>query len=170
MHQSCRYLSLLSSPCMKRLGGGFAGSGPLLRDSDVQAVLGSNVLPVFRLLHAEVAAAAAVLARNIRLATGHIPVSLYCTALHVAESCMAFWGLDAHQPARNVVACTVCCAGGHAAVFVGYACNLRQRLQPRCLSQPMSTAASAPACTAVHATIISVAGCQASACVCFARR
>ncbi|DBB10182.1 TPA: hypothetical protein ACH3X3_001759 [Trebouxia sp. C0006] len=49
------------------------GSGPLLRDSDVQAVLGSNVLPVFRLLHAEVAAAAAVLARNIRLATGHTP-------------------------------------------------------------------------------------------------
>lgn len=48
-------------------------SGPLLRDSDVQAVLGSNVLPVFRLLHAEVAAAAAVLARNIRLATGHTP-------------------------------------------------------------------------------------------------
>ncbi len=63
----------------ERLAGGFAGSGPLLRDSDVQAVLGSNVLPVFRLLHAEVAAAAAVLARNIRLATGHIPVSLYCT-------------------------------------------------------------------------------------------
>lgn len=48
-------------------------SGPLLRDSDVQAVLGSNVLPVFRLLHAQVAAAAAVLAKNIRLATGHTP-------------------------------------------------------------------------------------------------
>ncbi len=69
-----------------------AGSGPLLRDSDVQAVLGSNVLPVFRLLHAEVAAAAAVLAKNIRLATGHTPVSLCCTMLHVAESCRATWG------------------------------------------------------------------------------
>lgn len=90
----------------------------MLRDSDVQAVLGSNVLPVFRLLHAEVAAAAAVLARNIRLATGHIPVSLCCTMLHLAESCMAFWGLDANSPAGNVVACTVCCAGGHAAVVV----------------------------------------------------
>ncbi|KAA6424276.1 MAG: hypothetical protein FRX49_05488 [Trebouxia sp. A1-2] len=48
-------------------------SGPLLQDSDVQALLGSNVLPVFRLLHAEVAAATAVLAKNIRLATGHHP-------------------------------------------------------------------------------------------------
>lgn len=92
MQQSCRYLNLLSSSCMKRLGGGFAGSGPLLRDSDVQTVLGSNVLPVFRLLHAEVAAAAAVLAKNIRLATGHTPVSLCCTMLHLAESCRAIWG------------------------------------------------------------------------------
>ena len=142
----------------------------MLRDSDVQAVLGSNVLPVFRLLHAEVAAAAAVLARNIRLATGHTPVSLYCTTLHLAESCMAFWGLDAHLPAGNVVACTVCCAGGYAAVVLGYVCKLRQHLQPRCLSQAMSIAASSPAFTAVHATIISVTGCQASACVCFARR
>ena len=129
-----------------------AGSGPLLRDSDVQVVLGSNVLPVFRLLHAEVAAAAAVLARNIRLATGHIPVSLYCTTLHLAESCMSFWGLDANPPAGNVVACTVCCAGGHAAVVVGYACTLRQHLQPGWLSQAMSIAESAPACTAVRAT------------------
>ena len=51
-----------------------AENGPLLRDSEVQAVLGSNVLPVFRLLHAQVAAAAAVLSHNIRTATGHIPV------------------------------------------------------------------------------------------------
>ena len=58
-----------------------AESGPLLRDSDVLAVLGSNVLPVFRLLHAQVAAAAAVLAKNIRMATGHTPVS---AALHAA--------------------------------------------------------------------------------------
>ena len=52
-----------------------ADDGPLLRDSQVQAVLGSNMLPVFRLLHAQVAAAAAVLAKNIRAATGHLPVS-----------------------------------------------------------------------------------------------
>ena len=52
-----------------------ADDGPLLTDSQVQAVLGSNMLPVFRLLHAQVAAAAAVLAKNIRAATGHLPVS-----------------------------------------------------------------------------------------------
>ena len=83
----------------KRRGGGLADSGPLLRDSDVQAVLGSNVLPVFRLLHAEVAAAAAVLARNIRLATGHTPVSLCCAVLHIAGSCRATWAhwMPMHQ-------------------------------------------------------------------------
>lgn len=51
-----------------------AESGPLVSDSEVLAVLGHNVLPVFRLLHAQVAAAAAVLSQNIRMATGHIPV------------------------------------------------------------------------------------------------
>ncbi len=144
-HQSCRYLSLLSSSCIKRLGGGLADSGPLLRDSDVQAVLGSNVLPVFRLLHAEVAAAAAVLAKNIRLARGHTPVSLCCTVLHLAGSCRAtLWRLDAcasalsprpytapccelippeqsacgHLLAENSTACTVFYAGGRAAMFV----------------------------------------------------
>lgn len=92
MHQSCSYLGLLSSSYTKKLPGGFADSGPLLQDSDVQALLGSNVLPVFRLLHAEVAAATAVLAKNIRLATGHHPVSLCCTTLHVAEFCRATEG------------------------------------------------------------------------------
>ncbi|KAL3157526.1 hypothetical protein ABBQ32_011986 [Trebouxia sp. C0010 RCD-2024] len=48
-------------------------SGPLVSDSEVLAVLGHNVLPVFRLLHAQVAAAAAVLSQNIRMATGHTP-------------------------------------------------------------------------------------------------
>lgn len=51
-----------------------AESGPLVSDSEVLAVLGHNVLPVFRLLHAQVAAAAAVLSQNIRMATGHTPV------------------------------------------------------------------------------------------------
>ena len=60
-------LCSLRNPCV-------AENGPLLRDSEVQAVLGSNVLPVFRLLHAQVAAAAAVLSQNIRSATGHTPV------------------------------------------------------------------------------------------------
>ena len=59
--------------------------GPLLRDSEVQAVLGSNVLPVFRLLHAQVAAAAAVLSQNIRNATRHTPVCF--PSPHLPPSC-----------------------------------------------------------------------------------
>ena len=63
-----------------------AGQGKsLLHDGRLQDVLGYDVLPVMRLLHAQMAAACAHLAKMIRAHRGHQKVSPFqtCVMTHI---------------------------------------------------------------------------------------
>ena len=70
---------------MGRLHAG--SSEPLLHDGRLKEILGHDVLPVFRLVHAQLAASLATLAKFIRAHPGGQKVKLWDVVAGHAQGC-----------------------------------------------------------------------------------